>query len=114
MVEDVTFSPAYAPHLARAILDLIDREASGIHHVTNAGSCTWYEYVRTAFQKAGLGNAQLEPVSYASLGNSTQRPMYSPLENTTFAELGIEPLPSWEEALDAYLVARSARLASRG
>jgi dTDP-4-dehydrorhamnose reductase len=114
MVDDVTFSPTYAPHLARAILDLIDRGASGIHHVTNMGSCTWYEYVRTAFRKAGLDDAELVPVSYASLGNSTQRPMYSPLENTTFGALGIEPLSSWEEALDAFLVARSARLASRG
>jgi len=114
MVDDVTFSPTYAPHLARAILDLINRDASGIHHVTNTGSCTWYEYVRRAFDKAGHRDAELVHASYASLGNPTQRPMYSPLENTTFQALGIDPLPSWDEALDAFLVARSARLASRG
>ncbi len=110
MVNDVTFSPTYAPHLARAILDLIDRSASGIHHVTNAGACTWHEYVRTAFQKAGLGDAELVPTSYASLGNPTQRPMYSPLENTTFPALGIEPMPPWEAALDEYLRARAQRI----
>jgi dTDP-4-dehydrorhamnose reductase len=112
MVSDVTFSPSYAPHVARAILDLIDHNASGIHHVTNTGSCTWYDYVRTAFAKAGFADAPLEPVSYRSLGNPTQRPMYSPLENTTFAALGITPLPSWEAALDAFLNVRRRRLAA--
>ena len=112
MVSDVTFSPSYAPHVARAILDLIDRKASGIHHVVNSGDCTWYEYVRTAFSKAGLENATLEPISYEKLGNSTQRPMYSPLENTTFAPLGIVPLPPWRDALDDFLAARRDRLAA--
>jgi dTDP-4-dehydrorhamnose reductase len=109
MVADVTFSPSYAPHVARAILKLIDHQASGIHHVTNGGACTWYDYVRTAYQKAGLGNADLIATSYADLANATPRPMYSPLENTTFATLAIEPMPPWEAALDEFLVARTIR-----
>jgi dTDP-4-dehydrorhamnose reductase len=112
MVADMTFSPSYAPHIARAIGDLIERRAYGLHHVTNAGSCTWFDFVRTAFQKAGVGDAPLEPATYASMGNPTQRPMYSPLENTTFAPLGIAPMPSWHDALDAFLAARRARLAA--
>jgi len=108
MVADMTFSPSYAPHVAQAIRRLIDAEAYGTHHVTNAGACTWFEFVRTAFAKAGFADAPLEPVSYASFGNPTPRPMYSPLENTTFRPLGIAPLPPWEEALDEYLAARRA------
>jgi hypothetical protein len=38
--------------------------------------------------------------------------MRSPLENTTFAGLGIAALPSWHEALDAFLAARAIRLAA--
>lgn len=111
MVDDMTFSPSFAPHVARAMSELIERHAFGTHHVTNAGSCTWYEFVRTAFTKAGLEHAPLEPIAYASLGNPTQRPLFSPLENTTFAEVGIAPLPPWESALDDYLAARRARAA---
>jgi dTDP-4-dehydrorhamnose reductase len=110
MVADMVFSPSYAPHLARAMRDLIDRDAFGTHHVTNAGACSWFEFVRTAFAKSGLAAAPLEPVTYASLNNPTRRPMYSPLENTTFAGAGIAPLPPWADALDAFLAARSARL----
>jgi dTDP-4-dehydrorhamnose reductase len=110
MVADMTFSPSYAPHVARAIHALIDRRAYGTHHVTNAGACTWFAFVQTAFAKAGFAGAQLEPVDYASFGNPVQRPMYSPLANTTFAPYGIPALPPWEAALDEYLAARAARV----
>jgi dTDP-4-dehydrorhamnose reductase len=106
MVVDMTFTPSYAPHVARAIRKLIAMSAFGTHHVTNTGSCTWYEFVWTAFAKAGLAEAPLEPITYASLENPTLRPMYSPLENTTFAPLGLESLPPWEDAVDEYLAVR--------
>jgi dTDP-4-dehydrorhamnose reductase len=109
MVADMTFSPSYAPHVARAIRALIDAQAYGTHHVTNAGACTWFDFVRTAFAKAGFAAAPLEPITYASFGNPVQRPMFSPLQNTTFAPLGIAPLPPWEQALDEFLVARGRR-----
>jgi dTDP-4-dehydrorhamnose reductase len=109
MVDDMTFSPSFAPHVARAIVDLIDHRAYGLHHVTNAGSCTWYEFVETAFAKAGLRDAPLEATTYAMLNSTTQRPQYSPLENTTFAALGIAPMPTWQRALDDYLEIRAAR-----
>jgi dTDP-4-dehydrorhamnose reductase len=112
MVADMVFSPSYAPHVARAVRDLIDRDAFGTHHVTNAGACSWYEFVRTAFAKSGLAGAPLEPVTYASLNNPTRRPMRSPLENTTFAGAGIAPLPPWSEALDDFLAVRRARLSA--
>jgi dTDP-4-dehydrorhamnose reductase len=113
MVDDMVFSPSYAPHVARAIRDLIEREAYGTHHVVNAGACTWYEFVRTAFGKAGLADAPLEATTYAALGNPTLRPMYSPLESSTPAR-GVAPLPAWDEALDEFLAARRSRLAARG
>jgi dTDP-4-dehydrorhamnose reductase len=112
MVADMTFSPTYAPHAARAIRDAVDAEAFGLHHLTNAGACTWFDFVRTAFEKAGLGGAPLEGVTYGSFGNPTPRPMYSPLENTTFARAGIAPLPPWETALDTFLTVRRERLAA--
>jgi dTDP-4-dehydrorhamnose reductase len=110
MVADMRFSPSYAPHVARAIRELIDAQAYGLHHVTNAGECSWYEFVLAAFAKAGFADAELEPVAYASFGNPVQRPMYSPLANTTFAPLGLAALPHWEAALDEFLAARSRRV----
>jgi dTDP-4-dehydrorhamnose reductase len=113
MVADMVFSPSYAPHVARAIRDLVEREAYGTHHVTNAGACSWYEFVRTAFGKAGLADAPLEATAYAALGNPTRRPMYSPLESVTLPRYGVAPLPAWSDALDEFLAARETRLAAR-
>jgi dTDP-4-dehydrorhamnose reductase len=110
MVADMTFSPSYAPHVARAIHAIIDAQAYGTHHVTNAGECSWFEFVQAAFAKAGFPDAELEPVAYGSFNNPVQRPMYSPLANTTFAPRGIAALPSWRAALDEFLAARSRRL----
>ena len=114
MVSDMIFSPSYAPHVARAMRDLIDAEVFGTHHVTNAGVCTWHEFVQSAFVKAGLPDAPLEPVTYASMDNRTLRPMYSALENTTFARAGIAPLPAWESALNEFIAARKVRAAAVG
>jgi dTDP-4-dehydrorhamnose reductase len=114
MVADMVFSPSYAPHVARALRDLIDAEAFGTHHVANAGACSWYAFVAAAFAKAGLSSAPLEPVTYAALGNRTRRPLHSPLENTTFTAAGIAPLPPWGAALDDFLAARKARPAPAG
>jgi dTDP-4-dehydrorhamnose reductase len=113
MVADMRFSPSYAPHVARAIRALLDAQAYGTHHVTNAGACSWFDFVAAAFAKAGFADAVLEPVAYASFGNPVQRPMYSPLANTTFAPLGIPPMPSWDAALDEFLKARTLRASSR-
>jgi dTDP-4-dehydrorhamnose reductase len=113
MVADVVFSPSYAPHVARAIRDLVEREAYGTHHVVNAGACSWYEFVRSAFGQAGFADAPLEATTYAALGNPTRRPPYSPLESATLPHHGIAPLPSWEAALDEFFAARESRLAAR-
>ena len=110
MVADMTMSPSYAPHLTSAIASLLDAQAYGTHHLTNSGTCSWYAFVQAAFAKAGYADAVLEPVAYASFNNPVQRPQYSALANTTFAPLGIAPMPSWETALDDYLVARARRL----
>lgn len=107
VVADMIFSPSFAPHAARVIHDLIQAKAYGTHHVTNAGSCSWHAFVQTAFNKARLPDARLEPITYASFGSATPRPMHSPLENTTLASLGIPPMPPWEQALDEFLAARA-------
>jgi dTDP-4-dehydrorhamnose reductase len=111
MVADMTFSPSYAPDVAAAIVALLDAQAYGTHHLTNGGACSWFAFVQRAFAQAGLGSATLEAATYASMGNPTQRPLHSPLVNTTLANHGIAPLRSWEDAQDEYLARRRARLA---
>lgn len=109
MVADMVFSPSYAPDIAVAIRNLLDAQAFGTHHLTNAGHCSWFEFVQAAFALAGLADAPLEPTTYAAMGNPTRRPMYSVLANTTFAPAGIPAVRHWREALGDFVAGRRAR-----
>ncbi|MFN2461545.1 MAG: dTDP-4-dehydrorhamnose reductase [Candidatus Velthaea sp.] len=108
IVDDMIFSPSYAPHVARAVRDTVDAGAFGTHHVTNAGATSWYAFAGRAFARSGL-QPQLEAVRYAEFGSGVRRPMFSALENGTFAARGIGPLPAWEEGLEEYLTGRARR-----
>jgi len=108
VVDDVTFSPSYAPHAARFVRDLLDAGATGIHHAAGSGACTWYEFARYAFERAGLGT--VEPV--ASADSAVRRPAYSALASTRAAALGVNLPPPWQAGVDAYLAARAERAAA--
>lgn len=102
IVKNMTFSPSYAPHVARAIVDLIDANAYGTHHVTNAGATTWYDFASYAFARAGM-DPQLESIVYDNYGSVVKRPLYSPLESAT-------TMPPWQGGVDAFLEARARRV----
>lgn len=91
-------SPTYAPDLAAAIAQLIQRPLYGIYHLTNAGYCSRYEFARKIVELAGLDTV-IEPVDHYP--RAARPPAFAPLRNFVGAEAGIE-LRHWEEALRAY------------
>jgi dTDP-4-dehydrorhamnose reductase len=107
IVRNMTFSPTYAPHAARAIRDAIDARLYGTHHVTNAGATTWYDFAAAAFSSSGL-TTEIEALTYDNYGSTVKRPLYSPLESVTLAGAGLA-LPPWEQGLDEFLRGRAAR-----
>jgi len=111
VVKNMTFSPSYAPHIARVITDLIDREAFGTYHVTGAGHTTWYAYAKTALDALGL-QPDLMAITYDAFGVGTKRPQFSPLRSVRLPAVGIEPAPPWEAGLAAFLAERARRASS--
>lgn len=107
VVTDMVFSPSYAVDVAAAIRRVVEREAYGLAHVTNAGSCSWYELAQSALRLAGLPT-EITPISYREFGSSVERPAYSVLAHETLARLGIE-MPSWQDGLRRYVEARTAK-----
>lgn len=106
IVDDQYLSPTSTADLAVAIVQLIERGVSGTVHVTNSGSCSWYELACHVVTSAGL-KATVTPISTGELGPQVRRPAYSVLDNERWRTLGIEPLRSWREAVHAYLKAMS-------
>lgn len=104
VVDDQRGSPTYAADLAKAIVQLCDKNASGIVHATNAGDCTWFEFAREIVRSAGLATL-VRPVSSDQFPRPARRPAYSVLSPDSLHALGIE-MPSWRDALSRYLKQR--------
>jgi len=104
VVDDQRGCPTYSVDLARAIPQLCRKGATGIVHVTNAGSCSWFEFAREIVRQAGLPT-EIKPVNTQQMARPAQRPAYSILSPTSLHHLGIT-MPSWQEALRRYLTER--------
>jgi len=106
VVNDQRGSPTYTEDLARAIIQLCRKNATGIVHATNAGDCSWFELAEEIVSRAGLGTTVC-PVSTEQMARPAPRPAYSVLSPARLRALGIE-MPFWRDALRRYLEQRQA------
>jgi dTDP-4-dehydrorhamnose reductase len=105
VVTDQALSPTYTEDLAQKTKELVERDAAGLFHLTNAGECSWFEFARAVFDLAGV-EVEMEPIETGETQRRARRPSYSALRTTRVPEAGLSPLRPWEEALDAYLRAK--------
>ena len=108
VVNDQRCTPTYTADLAAMIARLVERAQQGLIHVTNSGSCTWYEFAREIFRQAGM-TVDLCPIPSTDYPQPARRPPYSVLSGETLASLGYPPMRPWSEALAAYLEERRTR-----
>ncbi|MCR4598339.1 MAG: dTDP-4-dehydrorhamnose reductase [Acetatifactor sp.] len=102
VVSDQYGSPTYTYDLARLLVDMIQTEKYGIYHATNEGFCSWYEFAKAIFEKAGK-NVTVKPVTTAEYGAKAFRPANSRMSKEKLTANGFVRLPAWEDALDRYL-----------
>ena len=102
VVTDQVLSPTFTADLAQKSKELIEHDAAGLFHLTNARECSWFEFARGAFDIAGV-EAEIEPIGSEQLNQRARRPPYSALDSSRLAAVGVSPMRPWEEALDDYL-----------
>jgi dTDP-4-dehydrorhamnose reductase len=102
VVADQVGSPTFTRDLARAIRALVRADARGIIHVTNSGSCSWYDFAREVLRQAGRDAVLVRPITTAEAGRLAKRPAYSVLSPASLNAHGIT-MRSWHEALPDYL-----------
>ena len=105
VVNDQRGCPTYTVDLARAIVELCRKDASGIVHATNSGDCTWFDFARETIKGEGL-QTEVRPVSSQQMARPAPRPAYSVLAATSLQRYGIE-MPSWKDALERYMKERN-------
>ena len=106
VVADQHCTPSYVPHVAAAILALLETGTPGTYHATNAGATTWHAFATELFRQAGLPTL-VTPIASADWPSPVARPPYSVLDCSKIARLGIT-LPDWRGGIADYLAAGRA------
>jgi dTDP-4-dehydrorhamnose reductase len=101
VVDDQVGSPTFTGHLAVALAKLAQTDDFGVHHIAASGSCSWFEFAREIFSRTG-SDTRVEPCTSAEFLRPAPRPAYSVLGS----ERAHDPLPPWQDGLDAYLGVR--------
>ncbi len=109
VVNDQYCTPSYTVDVAEAAIALLQSEATGLYHVVNSGSCTWYELAAELFRQQGI-TADLAPIPTAGYPTPARRPGYSVLSTQKLFEAGVAPR-SWQQAVTAYLQERAQKAA---
>lgn len=105
VVSDQTGSPTHTVDLAEATLDLVNANASGLFHATNAGQVTWFEFTRAILEEFNAPT-DLQPITSADWVSmkptAAHRPTYSVLDLSPLEQAIGRPMRPWRDALRDY------------
>ncbi|MEZ5447995.1 MAG: sugar nucleotide-binding protein [Thiolinea sp.] len=108
IVYDQVGSPTWAATLATTIWSLLDQQASGIHHCSDNGVASWYDFA-AAIQALALELGLLDkviplrPIRSHEYPTPAQRPSYSVMDKSATEALLGRTLPYWRDSLRAML-----------
>ncbi|MEK7205627.1 MAG: dTDP-4-dehydrorhamnose reductase [candidate division NC10 bacterium] len=74
VVDDQVGSPTHAGDVAEAVARLLSQGRTGMYHVTNTGTCSWYEFAREILRLTGYDSTAVAPISSAELNRPARRP----------------------------------------
>ena len=103
VVNDQIGSPTYTKDLAILLCNMIDTDKFGIYHVTNEGTCSFAEFAEKIFLLAGY-KTKVIPISSNEYKVKAERPKNSRLSKRCLDKKGFERLPSWENALERFML----------
>lgn len=103
-VGDIAGSPTYAKDLAEKILALIQHDAFGLFHVTNAGAASRYDMV-VEMKRLLDSSSDLTEVDSGAFPLPAPRPKSEVSKSLGLPARGIAAMRTWQEALADYLAA---------
>ncbi|MDY7104200.1 MAG: dTDP-4-dehydrorhamnose reductase [Actinomycetota bacterium] len=99
--DDQWSHPTFASDLAAMIWRLSVDRRPGVHHVTNQGVASPFDFARAVLEAAGHDPERVSPIKYADLtpARPAPRPTYSVLDNAALRLEGIGPTRDYREPL---------------
>ena len=101
VVDDIAMSPTYTVDAAQKILELLNRDQSGIFNATNSGSTTWFGFAHEILKQTKL-QTELDS-SKTNWESPLKRPKNSSLEIRKIENLSISSR-DWSDGLRRYLL----------
>lgn len=102
VVNDQLGSPTYVNDLTEVILQLMHKN-NGIYHISNSGSCTWYEFARAIFEEAGVNPDLVLPIKTEEYKALAPRPQFSAFSHQALLREEIALPRPWKEALKEFI-----------
>ena len=108
VVADQQGSPTWAADIATVILRLVDRDASGLFHYTDAGSTSWHGFACAILEQAraigyDIRTREVEPIPTSGYPTPARRPAYSVLDTGKITSLLSLSIPDWRDSLGKML-----------
>ncbi len=107
VVADQWGNPTSANDLAYEILHIALTEHYGLYHITNKGTCSWFDFTQAILHEAQLDPKMVLPCTseeYRQANpNSAHRPQYSSLDNAHLRATIGDEMRSWQDALANYM-----------
>jgi dTDP-4-dehydrorhamnose reductase len=103
VVNDQIGSPTFTVDLAGAVKVLLEGRFSGVYHVTNRGSCSWYEFAQKILELMDLREVDIKPITTEELARRALRPRFSVLSCRKFHAESRKTLRFWQIALNDYI-----------
>ncbi|MBU2877755.1 dTDP-4-dehydrorhamnose reductase [Aliiglaciecola lipolytica] len=106
VIDDQIGSPTFAKALAHACLYAVNHKVTGVHHFTDSGVCSWYDFA-LAIQELAIKHGLLEkpipvkPIPTSAYPTPAKRPSYSVLDKSTLKDAfnGLQP-KHWRNELE--------------
>ena len=104
-VSDQIGCPTFTDDLASGIFSLIEKDLSGVFHVTNDGAVSWYQFAVEVAELSGANPDRVLPITTSELTppRPARRPANSVLANQGIIDSGLSPLPHHLVSLERLL-----------
>lgn len=102
VVSDQLSSPTFVGHLVEGMVRLARCSRTGVVHCASRTGCSWYELARAIADRTGA-TLPVIPIPASEYPTPARRPLNSMLDIQRFREWTGTDMPTWQEALDAYL-----------
>lgn len=102
VINDQVGCPTYTVDLSKCIVELMGSNKYGIYHVSNTGSCSWFEFAKEIFQQLNI-TINLKPCMTEGFPRPAKRPKYSVMDHMGLRINNFTAMPHWQDALSRFL-----------